>query len=70
MDALAAERLVARMISEERLRGILDQTEGLLLFNHDVEQASSLNEDVKNICRDLTQCVDIVKEKYSDSLVL
>ena len=66
MDVNNAEKLVAKMISEDRLQGVLDQTEGLLLFSEE-DEIYTWNDNVKSICSDLTDVMQTVQEMYPGS---
>jgi len=65
LEAEKTEKLVATMIAEERLKGILDQTENLLIFEEDADEAVEWNEGIKAICEDLKECVAIASDRYS-----
>jgi COP9 signalosome complex subunit 4 len=66
MEPEPCERLVAKMISEERLKAILDQSEGLLYFNEHPDEAAEWNDGIKSIFTDLTTCMEIAKERYPE----
>ncbi len=62
LDPLRAEKLVARMISEDRLHGTIDQIEGLLIFDVDKDVSYSIDNRIKNICSEISsvfeRCVE------------
>ena len=65
MEASTAEMLVAKMITEERLKGYLDQTENLLVFSEVGNSVTIWNENIKNICKEMTDCLQVVNDQYS-----
>ena len=64
MDSSNAEKLVARMITEERLQGYLDQTENLLVFGEVSDKMTLWNDNIKNVCKDLTECLQVANDLY------
>jgi len=58
LDPLRAEKLVARMISEDRLHGTIDQIEGLLIFDVDKDVSYSIDNRIKNICSEISSVFD------------
>jgi len=69
MEPEACERLVAKMISEDRLKASLDQSEGLLYFNEYPDEAAHWNDGIKSIFRDLSACMEMAKERYPEELM-
>ena len=66
MDTSNAEKLVAKMITEERLQGYLDQTENLLLFSEVRDKMALWNNNIRNICKDVMDCLEVVNEQYPE----
>lgn len=62
LDSPRAEKLVAKMISEDRLHGAIDQIEGLLIFDVDKNVSYNVDNRIKNICGDLTSVFDRCNE--------
>ena len=66
MDTSNAEKLVAKMITEERLQGYLDQTENLLVFSEVSDKMALWNNNIRNICKDVMDCLEVVNEQYPE----
>lgn len=60
LEANRVEKVVAKMITEDRLKGFIDQTKGMLQFiNEDANDPSEIR--VRNICDEITLCAEKVK---------
>lgn len=64
LDAGRAEKVAARMISEDRLKASIDQTEGLLLFNEDKDALRGWDERIKELCVEVSDCVDAIQQAH------
>lgn len=64
LDTNKAERVAAKMITEGRLKAIIDQTEGILFFNSDSDPLLRWDEKIKDICTELTNGLDKVITEY------
>lgn len=58
MDAATAERVATKMITEERLKAIVDQSAGVLLFDdaQGAGKGAELDDRVRQLCADITDC--------------
>ena len=62
LDAAKAERVAARMITEDRLKATIDQTEGILSFvNDDTDALLSWDERIRDVCTSLTETVELIQ---------
>ena len=62
IDAHRAERIAARMISEGRLNGYIDQIDGVLCFQDDSDVLRSWDERIAEMCLHVNKtCEDIEK---------
>ena len=67
-----AEHVAASMISEERLRGSIDQVEGLLSFIQDNDNGRvnlgmhAWDSAISSVCTTLNNCVEQVVKAYPD----
>ena len=64
LDTAKAEKVAARMISEERLKASIDQTESLLIFIEDGSALRSWDERIKDLCGEVTDCVDAIQQSH------
>jgi len=53
-----AEKVAARMISEGRLKGSIDQIEGILQFEGDSEVLLTWDEKITSICFRVNECLE------------
>jgi COP9 signalosome complex subunit 4 len=66
MDSDKAARVAAKMITEERLKATIDQTEGILLFQEGAAPGGvSFDARLKVLCDEVTVCCDIAQGKYA-----
>ena len=63
LDAGKAERVAARMITEDRLKAVIDQTEGVLIFQNDDDALLSWDERVRDVCAELVETVELLQAK-------
>eukprot|EP01031_Cornospumella_fuschlensis_P028426 gene28426-34317_t len=69
VDENRAEKIVATMISEGRLRGRIDQVEGGVLFEDGSKEGvglADINSQIQSICQDVNAFVDLAKEVFPD----
>mmetsp|Transcript_992 Transcript_992/g.1093 ORF Transcript_992/g.1093 Transcript_992/m.1093 type:complete len:405 (+) Transcript_992:155-1369(+) len=69
LDAERAEKVAARMISEDRLKASIDQTEGLLQFSEDSDALRGWDERIKEVCGEVADCVDAIGQSYPQLIV-
>ncbi|KAJ7294929.1 hypothetical protein O6H91_01G067900 [Diphasiastrum complanatum] len=58
-----AEKIAARMISEDRMRGSIDQVEGVIHFENDIEELQQWDQQIVNICQALNEVLDSMAKK-------
>ncbi|CAN0476563.1 unnamed protein product [Ectocarpus sp. 12 AP-2014] len=59
-----AERVAARMITEGRLRGTIDQIEGLLQFEGDHDELQNWDERVNILCQKVNNCCETIENRF------
>ncbi|CAM9739967.1 unnamed protein product [Ascophyllum nodosum] len=59
-----AEKVAARMITEGRLRGTIDQIEGLLQFEGDLDELQHWDERVNLLCQKVNHCCETIGNKF------
>jgi len=64
IDAHRAERIAARMISEKRLNGFIDQIDGVLCFQDDTDVLRSWDERISEMCLQVNKTVEDVEKTY------
>merc|ERR1712100_16751 len=66
IEPIKAEKIAAKMITEDRLKGSIDQTSGLLVFSggggHDVHQ--TWDSHIAQVCGMANACADSIAKKY------
>jgi COP9 signalosome complex subunit 4 len=58
-----AEKIAARMISEDRMRGSIDQVEGIIHFENDIEELQQWDHQIVSICQALNDVLDSMVKK-------
>nr|XP_024375288.1 COP9 signalosome complex subunit 4-like isoform X1 [Physcomitrium patens] len=58
-----AEKIAARMISEDRMRGSIDQVEGVIHFENDIEELQQWDHQIVSICQALNDVLDSMVKK-------
>ncbi len=53
--------MTAQMIVDKSLRGYIDQTESLLVFEEGAEAAGQ-SERVQDLCREVAECADWIQQ--------
>eukprot|EP01119_Soliformovum_irregulare_P005515 TRINITY_DN17270_c0_g1_i1.p1 TRINITY_DN17270_c0_g1~~TRINITY_DN17270_c0_g1_i1.p1 ORF type:complete len:389 (+),score=123.92 TRINITY_DN17270_c0_g1_i1:68-1234(+) len=64
ITAEMAEKVASRMMVEERLKGTIDQIEGMILFEHSTESLMQWDGRVGSVCNYLNNLIDVISEKY------
>ncbi|CAM9897786.1 unnamed protein product [Pylaiella littoralis] len=59
-----AEKVAARMITEGRLHGTIDQIEGLLQFEGDLDELQHWDERVNILCQKVNQCCETIGNRF------
>eukprot|EP00903_Cladosiphon_okamuranus_P014416 g13382.t1 len=59
-----AEKVAARMITEGRLRGTIDQIEGLLQFEGDLDELQHWDERVNLLCQKVNTCCETIGSRF------
>jgi COP9 signalosome complex subunit 4 len=54
---LQAEKIAARMISDGRMKGTIDQIEGLLAFDSGAEVLQTWDGQISNVCTNMADCL-------------
>jgi len=57
MSGPQAEKMAAKMISEGRLRASIDQVEGILEFQEDVDPIKGWDERIEDVCGEISRCI-------------
>ncbi|KAK9815676.1 hypothetical protein WJX72_007876 [[Myrmecia] bisecta] len=63
VDASKAETTAARMVSEDRLKGSIDQVDGLLCFDGSSDQLLLWDEQIQDVCNQLNSIIDTMGDK-------
>ncbi|KAL3698309.1 hypothetical protein R1sor_012385 [Riccia sorocarpa] len=58
-----AEKIAAGMISEDRMRGSIDQVEGVIHFENDIEELQQWDQQIVSICQALNDVLDSMVKK-------
>ncbi|KAL2644894.1 hypothetical protein R1flu_012481 [Riccia fluitans] len=58
-----AEKIAAGMISEDRMRGSIDQVEGVIHFENDIEEQQQWDQQIVSICQALNDVLDTMVKK-------
>eukprot|EP01103_Thecamoeba_quadrilineata_P005030 TRINITY_DN14886_c0_g1_i1.p1 TRINITY_DN14886_c0_g1~~TRINITY_DN14886_c0_g1_i1.p1 ORF type:complete len:411 (-),score=95.94 TRINITY_DN14886_c0_g1_i1:140-1207(-) len=59
-----AEKTAARMISEGRMKGRIDQIERLIFFENDNESLSHWDSRIENVCSSVNNILETIASKY------
>lgn len=60
LDAVKAERVAARMITEDRLKATIDQTEALLVYLNDDDALHSWDQRIQDVCNEIGEVCDLI----------
>ena len=64
-----AEKIAARMITEERMNGCIDQIVGYMEFSEgDGDTLIGWDNTINALCHDVTNAVDHIAEKYPETI--
>ncbi|EFJ33725.1 hypothetical protein SELMODRAFT_165253 [Selaginella moellendorffii] len=58
-----AEKIAARMISEDRMRGSIDQVEAVIHFDNDIEELQQWDQQIVSVCQSLNDVLDSMMKK-------
>ncbi|GBG82739.1 hypothetical protein CBR_g36268 [Chara braunii] len=58
-----AERIAARMVSEDRMRGSIDQVEGVIHFEADVEELRQWDHQIQGVCMALNSVLEAMVKR-------
>ncbi|MCO5592878.1 hypothetical protein L7F22_046882 [Adiantum nelumboides] len=58
-----AENIAARMVSEYRMKGSIDEVEGVIHFGTDIEELQQWDQQIVNICQALNDVLDSMAKK-------
>ncbi|MCO5547259.1 hypothetical protein L7F22_000704 [Adiantum nelumboides] len=58
-----AEKIAARMVSEDRMKGSIDQVEGVIHFGTDIEELQQWDLQIVDICQALNDVLDSMAKK-------
>ncbi|MCO5588682.1 hypothetical protein L7F22_042641 [Adiantum nelumboides] len=58
-----AEKIAARMVSEDRMKGSIDQVEGVIHFGTDIEELQQWDQQIVNLCQALNDVLDSMAKK-------
>ncbi|KDO26596.1 hypothetical protein SPRG_08000 [Saprolegnia parasitica CBS 223.65] len=64
VDAKKAEKVAAIMISEDRMKGSIDQVNGLLEFEQDGDVLQGWDDRINAICLNVNACAENIQSKY------
>jgi COP9 signalosome complex subunit 4 len=64
ISTLKAEQIAARMITEGRLNGSIDQVEGILHFNSDGNTLKHWDESILDLCLKMNKCVEDIESTF------
>ena len=60
LDAVKAERVAARMVTEDRLKAAIDQTESLLVYLNDDDALYSWDLRIQDVCNEIGEACDLI----------
>mmetsp|Transcript_21775 Transcript_21775/g.48460 ORF Transcript_21775/g.48460 Transcript_21775/m.48460 type:complete len:397 (-) Transcript_21775:233-1423(-) len=64
LDPQRAEKVAAAMITEDRLKASIDQTEDLLIFEGGDDSFSTWDRGIEEICSDISEFADIMEQRF------
>jgi len=64
ISAEESEDIIAKMIQEKRVKGVLDQINQLVEFETIEEQQSTLNSQIDNVCNNIDSLAKDMLKKY------
>ncbi|OQS02115.1 COP9 signalosome complex subunit [Thraustotheca clavata] len=69
VDAKKAEKVAATMIGEERMKGSIDQVNGLLELEQDGELLQNWDDRISSVCLNVNACAENIQTKYPQLFV-
>eukprot|EP00242_Pyramimonas_sp_CCMP2087_P014326 CAMPEP_0198221966 /NCGR_PEP_ID=MMETSP1445-20131203/86061_1 /TAXON_ID=36898 /ORGANISM="Pyramimonas sp., Strain CCMP2087" /LENGTH=403 /DNA_ID=CAMNT_0043900301 /DNA_START=83 /DNA_END=1294 /DNA_ORIENTATION=+ len=63
IEATKAEKVAARMITEERMQGSIDQVEGIIHFANDVDEIAQWDSQILSLCMSVNNGIDLMTKK-------
>mmetsp|Transcript_11246 Transcript_11246/g.13285 ORF Transcript_11246/g.13285 Transcript_11246/m.13285 type:complete len:397 (-) Transcript_11246:32-1222(-) len=63
IEPAKAEKIAARMISEDRMKGSIDQVEGIIFFDKDVQELGQWDTQIASLCTSVNSIVDDMGKK-------
>lgn len=67
IDAKKAEKVAAKMIVEERMKGNIDQIQGIITFDYE-ESITQWDQQIESVCRSVSDIVEKITTKYPQIL--
>lgn len=64
IDPARAEKVAARMIGEGRLKGSMDQIDGVLQFEADADVLQSWDDKITNVCMSVNAVLENIGKQY------
>jgi hypothetical protein len=64
IEPAQAEKVAARMIGEGRLKGSMDQVDGILQFDVDADPLLSWDDRIEAVCKNVNACLESVTKAY------
>mmetsp|Transcript_18330 Transcript_18330/g.24187 ORF Transcript_18330/g.24187 Transcript_18330/m.24187 type:complete len:403 (-) Transcript_18330:374-1582(-) len=69
IDAEKAEKVAAKMITEGRLKASIDQIEGILQFEGEMDTLQSWDDQIGRICLCVNNCCEQISKRHPDIFV-
>lgn len=69
IDAARAEKLAARMITEGRLNGYIDQIDSILYFNEDSDVLQGWDERITELCLEVNKSCETIESSFPQFVV-
>lgn len=63
IDSKKAEKVAAKMIVEERMKGNIDQIQGVITFDYE-ESITQWDQQIESVCRSVSDVVEKITSKY------
>lgn len=64
ISAQKAERVASRMIQEKRMKGTIDQIDGIIQFENEGENLQTWDRQIESICRTVGNLVETIQKKH------
>ena len=62
--SIQAERIATKMISEDRIQGVVDQLEGVLEFSREAEQLLSWDDQIEHVCLEVNKVAEAIVRRF------